>query len=134
MKTKTKAMVMAAVMLLAAGAGTAVFAQSAVNPWGQTVTVEGTLQLQNGQIVLVSGNTNYFVPMLTRYVGFVDGLKEGAHISVQGYAGGYNMLMPTAFTVNGKSYDVSTLALGGAGYCGGTGGRRGRTGCGWGRW
>jgi hypothetical protein len=128
MKTRTKVMGMAAMMLLAAGAGTAVFAQSAASPWGQTVTVEGTLQLQNGQIALVSGNTNYFVPMLTRYAGFVDGLREGARVSVQGYAGGYNVLMPTAFTVNGKSYDVSTLATGGAGYCGGTG-----CGRGWGR-
>jgi hypothetical protein len=110
------------VVVIAASIAGAVFAQNTGNPWGQAVTVDGTLGLQNGVIILTSGNTVYFVPYLARYAGFVDGLKEGARVSVQGYAGEYNTLIPTAFTVNGKSYDVSTFASGGAygaGYCGG---------------
>jgi capsule polysaccharide modification protein KpsS len=120
------------VLVIAANVAGAVFAQSAGNPWGQVVTIDGTLGLQNGAIVLISGNTVYFVPDLTRYVGFVDGLKEGARVNVQGYVGGYNTLMPTAFTVNGKFYDVSTFAMGG-GYCGGYGVSMGHHGGGWGR-
>jgi hypothetical protein len=98
---KLKGLTIAVVMLLIAGAA---FAQNA--DWGQTVTVDGTLQLQNGRIVLVSGDKSYFVPGILRYVGFIDGLKEGAEVSVQGYTDGYR-LMPTSFTVNGKSYDLT---------------------------
>jgi hypothetical protein len=120
------------VLVIAVSAIGMISAQSAGSLWGQTVTVDGILGLQNGDIVLVSGNTVYFVPHLARYVGFVDGLKEGARVSVQGYAGGYNTLMPTAFTINGKSYDVSSFAMGG-GYCGGYGAGRGHHGGGFGR-
>jgi hypothetical protein len=115
---KTNIMFFAVIMLLFVGAGTSVFAQGIGNSWGETVTVDGTLQLQNGDIVLVSGSNTYFVPMVTRYIGFIDGLKEGAAVSVQGYIGGYNnILMPTSMTINGKSYDLSRNApQGGYGY------------------
>jgi hypothetical protein len=75
---------------------------------GQSVTVEGTLKLQNGQIALSAGNTLYFVPVLNRYVGFIDGLKEDARVSVSGYASG-NVLQAAQVTINGKSYDFSSL-------------------------
>jgi len=102
----------------------AVFAQN----WGgvsQRVTLNGTLQLQNGQIALASGNTVYFVPTLTRYIGFIDGLKEGVGISIEGYASG-NYLEPSKVTINGKSYDFLAnnnqgQGWGGYGYCGGYG-------------
>ena len=97
-----------------------VFAQN----WGgvsQKITVTGTLQLQNGQIALASGNTVYFVPTLGRYIGFIDGLKEGASVSIDGYASG-NYLEPSKVTINGKSYDFSPnnpgQSWGGYGYCG----------------
>ncbi len=130
MKKRIKGTAIAAAMLLVLGAGTAVFAQDTDNLMGQTITVDGTLQLQNGSIVLAAGNTVYFVPMLIRYIGFIDGLKEGAAVSVQGYVNYGNMLMPTAVRVNGKSYDFSGNAWGGGygpGY--GRGSRRGG-GCG----
>jgi hypothetical protein len=117
------------VMVIVCMAIAAVSAQTPPNPWGQTVTVDGILQLQNGSIALASGNSVYFVPMLTRYVGFIDGLKEGARVSVQGYVGGYNMLMPTAITVNGKAYDLGGNSWGG-GY--GMGHHGGGYGGGWG--
>ena len=72
----------------------------------QTVTVEGTLQLQNGQIVLSSGTNVYFVPTLARYIGFIDGLREGARVSVEGYASG-NFLEINKLTISGKAYDFS---------------------------
>ena len=112
--------------------------------WGasQLTTVEGTLQLQNGQIAVSTGNAFYFVPELGRYVGFIDGLKEDARVSVAGYAFG-NYLQPVQMTLNGKSYDFQTnnFAQGnggyGRGYCpgpfgfggGGRGGRGMRGGC-----
>jgi hypothetical protein len=129
-----KLMFLTAVVCLATGS---IFAQG----WGgvsQKITVNGTLQLQNGQIALASGNTVYFVPTLGRYIGFIDGIKEGASVSIDGYASG-NYLEPSRVTVNGKSYDFSTnyQAQWGGGYgycgygpggygCGGYGNRRGR--------
>ena len=84
-------------------------AQNWRNGWGnsQVITVAGTLQLQNGAIAVASGNTVYYVPMLERYIGFIDGLKEGAQVNLEGYvAGNGNVLQPTKFTLNGKSYDL----------------------------
>ena len=76
--------------------------------WGpppETVRVEGTLQLQNGQIVLATGTTAFFVPGLPRLVGFIEGLREGTRITVEGYASG-NILRPTKFIVAGREYDL----------------------------
>ena len=130
-------MFLTAIACLATGI---IFAQN----WGgvsQRITVTGTLQLQNGQIALASGNTVYFVPTLGRYIGFIDGLKEGASVSIDGYASG-NYLEPSKVTINGKSYDFSPAnpgqgwngnvqygygPYGCGGYaCGGYGYRRGR--------
>ena len=98
----------------------------------QRITVTGTLQLQNGQIALAGGNTVYFVPTLGRYIGFIDGLKEGVGVSIDGYASG-NYLEPSKVTINGKSYDFSPNNLGQGwgnnGYCGGSYGSGGY-GCG----
>ncbi|MDR0487640.1 MAG: hypothetical protein LBG91_05275 [Treponema sp.] len=125
------------VALLTAGA---ISAQNRGNPWGvsQSVTANGTLQLQNGLIVVADGTTVYFVPVLERYIGFIDGLKEGARVSVEGYLSG-NYIQPSKVTINGKSYDFPVNngygqgrgrggsgpmrggfgGRGGGGYCGG---------------
>jgi hypothetical protein len=121
-------------LVIAFMAAGAVFAQG----WGgasQKVTLTGTLQLQNGQIALSSGNTLYFVPSLGRYIGFIDGLKEGAGVSIDGYASG-NYLEPLKVTINGKSYDFSASNQGqgwgggGYGYCGNGPYNSGGYGCG----
>ena len=110
----------------------AIFAQGWGNPRSavQSVTVEGTLQLQNGQIAVSTGNAVYFVPMLGRYVGFIDGIKEGNKVTVEGYASG-NYLFPSKVTVDGKSYDFQTPAADpgyGPGLCCGGGFAFGRGG------
>jgi hypothetical protein len=112
-----KLMLMTAIAFLAGGT---IFAQ-AWSGVSQKITVTGTLQLQNGQIVLASGNTVYFVPTLIRYIGFIDGLKEGAGVSIEGYASG-NYLEPSKVTINGKPYDFSaniqTQGWGNYAHCG----------------
>jgi len=105
---------------------------------GETTTVTGVIQIQNGVTVVVSGNTTYYVPVLMRYAGLIEGIREGAQISMEGFAN-LSMFMPTAFTVSGKQYDLSTFAGGfgnrrgfggdGRNWGGGRGGRRG----GWGQ-
>jgi hypothetical protein len=104
----------------------------------EAITVEGTLQLQNGQIALSAGNAVYFVPALNRYIGFIDGLKEGASVSISGYASG-SFLQPAQLTIDGKSYNFQmnnfTQGYGGygrgycSGYAGFSGGRGMRGGC-----
>ena len=77
----------------------------------QSITVEGTLQLQNGMIAIKSGETVYYVPMLQRYVGFIEALKEGNTISVEGYAF-KNFLRPTKVALGGKTYDFPNAGPG----------------------
>jgi len=124
----------------------------------KSVTIEGTLQLENGSIAVASGDTVYRVPMLTRYIGFIDGLKEGAKVSVEGYED-RNVIFPSKVTIGSNSYDFNVLGRGqgGPGFLGGDGrarddgygcgfgmmrgrggrfggmmrGRGGRGGCGW---
>ena len=84
-------------------------AQNWGSGWGtapQIISVTGTLQLQNGVIAVVNGNTAYYVPTLTQYVGFIEGLREGAQISIDGYVSG-NYLQPIKVTISGKSYDFT---------------------------
>ncbi|MDR0447439.1 MAG: hypothetical protein LBH07_02095 [Treponema sp.] len=117
-----------------------VTAQGRGNPRGaytQTITVEGTLQLQNGHIAVSTGNMVYFVPSLERYIGFIESLKEGARITIMGNVSG-NILQPVQMTINGKTYDLLANNYGGygtwcgCGYCYGPAGSGAGRG-GWGR-
>jgi hypothetical protein len=76
------------------------------------VTVTGTLGLQHGRITIQSDDTAYYVPILERYIGFIEGLKDGARVSVEGYVqenGVYPWIRPVKVTVNGKVHDFSPL-------------------------
>jgi hypothetical protein len=82
-----------------------------------TVSVTGTLQLKNGFIALVSGDDVYYVPAISRLVGFIDGLKEGKQVSVEGLTSnrdqrGGKFLHLVKLTVDGKAYDFPTFAGG----------------------
>ena len=102
------------IALLAAGAVTAQnWRGFGVSP--QPTAFEGTLQLLNGQIALSTGNTVFFVPVLRQYVGFIEELREGARISILGYASG-NTLQPIQFTIAGRSYDLSPVTSVPAGF------------------
>lgn len=138
-----KKIVAISIMALAVAGGVA-FAQAAPWGWGPgaypaqvgaptatTIKVEGKLELVNGAFAVQSGKTTYYVPWVGRYVGFIDGLKEGTSVKIEGYATPlaaapeYSMLAPTKFTVNGKDYDFSTQYQG-YGYGYGYGMHRGR--------
>jgi len=68
------------------------------------VTVEGILKLEKGVVAVASGDSVYYVPVLNRYIGFIDGLKEGTKVSVEG-AQFKDVIQPVKVTINGKSYD-----------------------------
>ena len=72
------------------------------------VTVEGTLKLDRGYAAVESGDTVYYVPILTRFMGFISELTEGATVSVEGY-GFRNVIVPVNVTIAGKSYDFTSL-------------------------
>jgi len=116
--------------------GGSIFAQTNT----PTTNIKGTLGLSNGKISVVSGNITYYVRGLERYVGFIDGLKEGAQVSIDGYAAAPTiegqkdrLFRAVKLTLNGKTYevgpsDVANMKNGrnGKGTSKGTGSRTGR--------
>jgi hypothetical protein len=85
------------------------FAQTAPS----TSVVKGTLGLRGGRIVLKSGDTSYYTRGLGRFIGFIDGLKEGAEVAIEGYVfppspegATERALFPVILTLNGKDYEV----------------------------
>jgi hypothetical protein len=68
------------------------------------VTIEGVLKLEKGVVAVTSGDSVYLVPRLNRYIGFIDGLKEGTKVSVEG-SQIKNVIRPVKVTINGKTYD-----------------------------
>jgi hypothetical protein len=104
-------------------AGGALSAQGMPRGWGPeaypaqnssvTVTVEGSLALVNGAFAVQSGKSTYYVPWIRQYIGFIDGLKEGAPVKIAGSAtpvpdaADFFLLFPTQFTINNKEYDFS---------------------------
>jgi len=95
-------------------------------PSSEEVTVTGTLGLEKGSVVLTSGGTTYYVPALLRYGGFIDGLKEGAKVTVKGEVfaapsssenasakSAPKTLNVTRLTIGGKDYDISSQSMGG---------------------
>jgi len=91
--------------------GGSVFAQSNT----PTTSITGALGLSNGRISVVSNNITYYVRGLERYVGFIDGLKEGAQVSLEGYASAPTvegqtdrLFRAVKLTLNGKNYEVGS--------------------------
>jgi hypothetical protein len=67
---------------------------------------QGTLQLKNGIIALQSEGNVYYVPILNRYMGFIEGLKDGAAVSIDGYKI-RNAIRPVNVIINDKTYDFA---------------------------
>jgi len=85
-------------------------------------TVEGTLELVNGHIAIKEGVKTFYVMIPNRLVGFVDGLKEGAKVKVEGYTHEiYGVkdtfgLSASKLTIGTRVIDLGTTALGTGGY------------------
>ena len=71
------------------------------------------MQLVNGQIAVVDTGKTYYVGQLIRLAGFIEGLREGAQVTLKGNAERYPSstdtdsyrLRITTLTLNGKVYD-----------------------------
>ena len=83
-----------------------------------TVTVSGTMVVANGMPALRSGDDTYLIGGVSRLIGFIDGLKEGAQVTVEGTVitipGRNNLkyLQGSKLTLGGKSYDLSSSGMG----------------------
>jgi hypothetical protein len=81
-------------------------------------------------IGIKSGTKTYYLRNVGRLAGFVEGVKEGASVKVEGYAyplpaaPDYSMVHGTKLTVGGKVYDLSQYG----GFGGGMGQRGGMRG------
>ena len=122
------------VVVLALATAGIVFAQGVPFPFGyraypqaatptvQTVKIEGKLALINGIVGLKSGDKTYYLPMLGRLSGFVEGIKEGASVKVEGYeyplatTPATSTVQVTKLNVGGKDYDLGQAAGYGYGY------------------
>lgn len=79
-------------------------------------TISGNLGISRGMISLESGGTRYYIIGLNRFIGFIDGLREGAAVSLTGYAfesprlSGAKVFRTVELQLNGKSYELAPPA------------------------
>ncbi|MDR2500477.1 MAG: hypothetical protein LBD37_05280 [Treponema sp.] len=79
----------------------------------EIITISGTMTIVQGFLAVQSNDTAYLTPGLDRYVGFIEALKDGAPVSLEGSALNYSQdgtiktLRVTKLTVGGKSYDLA---------------------------
>jgi len=79
----------------------------------EKLTVTGNLTIAQGMIAVKSGETTYIVPGLIRYAGFIDSLKDGAQVTLEGSAANRQedsktkILLASKMTIAGKEYDLS---------------------------
>jgi hypothetical protein len=82
-------------------------------PSSENVNVSGNLTIAQGMIAVTEKDTTYLVMGLNRYIGFIDGLKEGAAVTLEGYAlpSPHNktvkLLNVQKMTLNDKDYDLA---------------------------
>ena len=85
-------------------------------PAAETVTISGSLIIAHGMPAVKSGDNTYLIGRITRLAGFIDGLKEGAQVTVDGTAvtssrdSKVKFLRPAKLTLGGKAYDLSSPA------------------------
>ena len=90
-------------------------------PAAEKVTVSGSLAVAHGMPALQSGDVTYLLGGISRFFGFIDGLKEGAQVTIEGSAltsprdSNLKILRLSKLTMNGKSYDMA-LPEGGLGF------------------
>ena len=82
-------------------------------PAPESAVVSGNLTLVRGMIALNSGGVTYVAGGLNRFIGFIDGLKEGASVTLEGSAfsvpreDSVKFLHVQKMTLNGKDYDIA---------------------------
>jgi hypothetical protein len=79
----------------------------------EKVAVTGALSIVRGTIAVSSEGITYLTAGLDRYIGFIDGFKEGATVALEGTAASFpqddktKILRVNKMTFNGKEYDLA---------------------------
>ena len=100
-------------MTWAQGSGRERPSDRAPRPAAEAVTVSGSLIVAHGSPAVKSGDDTYLVRGIHRLTGFVDGLKEGAQVTIEGLSissprdNKLKFLRPAKLTLNGKAYDLT---------------------------
>ena len=82
-------------------------------PPAEAVTASGNLIVAHGMPAIRSGNTTYLVFGINRLIGFVEGLREGAFVTVEGRAlasrndNDLKFLMPSTLNLGGRNYEIT---------------------------
>jgi len=82
----------------------------------EAVTLSGTLTIVHGMPAIRSGDDTYLVGRLNRLTGFIEGLREGAQVTIEGTAvtsrqnSNLKFLNPTQLTLDGRSHDLTSPA------------------------
>jgi hypothetical protein len=77
----------------------------------EKLSLSGTLGLSRGIIVLKNGEETWYVPGLRHYAGFIDGLKDGAAVTLEGWGRkipqtGTGFLWASKLILDGTEYEV----------------------------
>lgn len=111
----------------------------ATEPAQEMIKVDGRLSLVNGHPAVVSTGKTYYVRIPGMLYGYLDTLKDGAVVKLEGYAISVPLaenvfvLQVVKLNVGGKDYDLGQFAetrgalrgIGGMGAMGAMGGRMG---------
>ena len=81
-------------------------------PQSEMITISGNLIVAHGMPAIINGNITYLITGISRLSGFVDGLKEGAYVTIEGYAVTSPMdfrlklLWSSTLILDGRTYDL----------------------------
>ena len=79
----------------------------------EPVTISGSMVVAHGGPALKSGDVTYYVSGISRLIGFVDGLREGAQVTVEGVAVAVprnedvKFLRASKLIIGGRTYDLA---------------------------
>ena len=82
-------------------------------PSPEETSVSGNLTIAQGMIAVIDKDTTYLAMGLNRFVGFIDGFKEGAAVTLEGYAlanpqeKNVKCIHVQKMSLNGKEYDLA---------------------------
>ncbi|MDR0386613.1 MAG: hypothetical protein LBH57_01120 [Treponema sp.] len=103
-----------------AGPGPGYYREHSRTNW-EALTLKGNLELVDGNIALRQDAVTYYITGLTRLIGFIDGLTEGAEITVEGAArtlpdrgdeeGERRIFLVSTLGINGRTYENLTPAV-----------------------
>ncbi|GHU22044.1 hypothetical protein FACS1894172_18320 [Spirochaetia bacterium] len=81
-------------------------------PTPEKVTINGTLTFARGSVAIQNNEVTYLISGISQLIGFVDGLKAGAQVKLEGYAAStpdatVMFFRTTKLTFNSTDYDLS---------------------------